>query len=58
MDDLEDRLRRKGALKAKCQIYTHNEESLAFFRRRGWDIEEGLWPVGKVLGGPHDDSPC
>ncbi len=58
MDELEDRLRRKGALKAKCQIYTHNEESLDFFRRRGWDIEEGLWPVGKWLAGPVDDSPC
>ena len=25
MDELEERLRRKGALKAKCQIYTHND---------------------------------
>jgi ribosomal protein S18 acetylase RimI-like enzyme len=58
MDELEERLWRKGALKAKCQIYTNNEASLAFFRRRGWDIEEGLWPVGKVLAGPVDDSPC
>jgi ribosomal protein S18 acetylase RimI-like enzyme len=58
MDELEERLRRKGALKAKCQIFTYNEASLAFFRQRGWDIEEGLWPVGKWLGGPVDDSPC
>jgi ribosomal protein S18 acetylase RimI-like enzyme len=58
MDELEERLRRKGALKAKCQIYTHNDASLAFFRRRGWELEEGLWPVGKWLGGPVDDSPC
>lgn len=57
MDELEERFRRKGALKAKCQIYTHNESSLAFFRRRGWDIEEGLWPVGKWLEGPVDGSP-
>jgi ribosomal protein S18 acetylase RimI-like enzyme len=58
MDELEERLRRKGALKAKCQIFTHNEASLAFFRKRGWELEEGLWPVGKWLGGPVDDSPC
>ncbi len=58
MDELEERLRRKGALKAKCQIYTHNDGSLAFFRQRGWEIEDGLWPVGKLLGGPADDSPC
>jgi ribosomal protein S18 acetylase RimI-like enzyme len=58
MDELEGRLRGKGALKAKCQIYTHNEASLAFFRRRGWDIEEGLWPVGKWLAGPLEESPC
>jgi ribosomal protein S18 acetylase RimI-like enzyme len=58
MDELEERLRRKGALKAKCQIYTHNDASLAFFRQRGWDLEEELWPVGKWLGGPVDDSPC
>jgi ribosomal protein S18 acetylase RimI-like enzyme len=58
MDELEERFRRKGALKAKCQIYTHNGDSLAFFMRRGWEIEEGLWPVGKWLGGPIDESPC
>ena len=58
MDELEERLRRKGALKAKCQIYTHNDGSLAFFRQRGWEVEEGLWPVGKWLGGPVDESPC
>jgi ribosomal protein S18 acetylase RimI-like enzyme len=58
MDELEDRFRAKGALKVKCQIHTHNDASLAFFRQRGWEIEEGLWPVGKVLGGPVDDSPC
>lgn len=58
MDELEDRFRAKGALKAKCQIHDYNETSLAFFRRRGWEIEEGLRPVGKVLAGPVDDSPC
>ena len=58
MDELEERFRHRGALKAKCQIYTHNDASLAFFRQRGWDIEEGLWPVGKLLVGPVDDSPC
>jgi ribosomal protein S18 acetylase RimI-like enzyme len=58
MDELEERFQRKGALKAKCQIYTHNAASLAFFRHRGWDIEQGLWPVGKLLGGAVDDSPC
>jgi ribosomal protein S18 acetylase RimI-like enzyme len=58
MDELEQRFRRKGALKAKCQIHTHNEGSLAFFRQRGWEIEPGLWPVGKLLAGPVDDSPC
>ncbi|HJW75524.1 MAG TPA: GNAT family N-acetyltransferase [Thermoleophilia bacterium] len=58
MDELEDRFRAKGALKAKCQIHTHNSASLAFFRQRGWEIEEGLWPVGKVLAGRVDGSPC
>lgn len=58
MDELEDRFRAKGALKAKCQVFVHNDDSLAFFRQRGWDIEDGLWPVGKWLGGPVDDSPC
>jgi ribosomal protein S18 acetylase RimI-like enzyme len=57
MDELEERFRSKGALKAKCQVYTHNEASLAFFRKRGWELEEGLWPVGKWLGGPVDESP-
>jgi len=51
MDELESRLRDKGAIKAKCQIYTDNEHSLAFFRRRGYEIEENLHAVGKWLTG-------
>lgn len=58
MDELEARFRRKGALKAKCQIHTYNDGSLAFVRQCGWEIEDRLWPVGKWLGGPVDDSPC
>jgi len=47
--ELEERMRRKGALKAKCQIFTSNEASLAFFRRSGYEVEVGLCPVGKEL---------
>ena len=47
--ELEERMRRKGALKVKCQIYTDNEASLAFFGRLGYEVEAGLYPVGKEL---------
>jgi ribosomal protein S18 acetylase RimI-like enzyme len=49
LDELETRLRAKGALKVKCQIFADNAASLAFFRRRGYEIEPGLYPVGKLL---------
>ncbi len=57
--ELEERMRRKGALKVKCQIYTDNEVSLAFFGRHGYEVEAGLYPVGKELvpgGAPPDGA--
>jgi len=49
MDELEARLRAKGALKAKCQIMVGNDVSLAFFRQRGYEIEDFTVPAGKWL---------
>ena len=49
MDELEERFRRLGALKAKTQILTDNESSRAFFSRRGYVREDFCEPWGKVL---------
>jgi ribosomal protein S18 acetylase RimI-like enzyme len=49
MDDLEERLRAKGALKAKLQILAENEASRAFFRSRGYLLEVDCEPWGKEL---------
>ena len=39
MDELEERFRARGALKAKLQILVGNDASLAFFRQRGYEVE-------------------
>jgi len=59
MDELEERFRAKGALKAKLQIVTGNDASLAFFAARGYRLESDCQPWGKELqpGGAPDDAP-
>jgi ribosomal protein S18 acetylase RimI-like enzyme len=49
MDELEERFRRLGALKAKTQILMDNEASRAFFSRRGYLREDFCEPWGKEL---------
>jgi ribosomal protein S18 acetylase RimI-like enzyme len=49
MDELEERFRRLGALKAKTQILMDNEASRAFFSRRGYLREDHCEPWGKGL---------
>ncbi|HEY5387375.1 MAG TPA: GNAT family N-acetyltransferase [Thermoleophilia bacterium] len=49
MDELEERFRRLGALKAKTQILEGNDASRAFFSRRGYLREDGCEPWGKEL---------
>jgi ribosomal protein S18 acetylase RimI-like enzyme len=49
MDELERRFRAKGALKIKCQAYADNDAGRGFFLARGWQVEEGLVPLGKEL---------
>ncbi|HUK77055.1 MAG TPA: GNAT family N-acetyltransferase [Thermoleophilia bacterium] len=57
MDELEARFRARGALKAKLQIVTGNDVSLAFFAARGYSLESVCQPWGKELvpGGAPDD---
>ena len=50
MDELEVRLRARGALKVKCQALARNAAGIAFLRGRGYLIEEGLLPLGKEFG--------
>jgi ribosomal protein S18 acetylase RimI-like enzyme len=49
MDELEERFRRLGALKAKLQILVENEGSKAFFTQRGYLLETDCEPWGKEL---------
>jgi len=49
MDELEERFRRLGALKAKTQILLDNEASRAFFSRRCYLREDDCEPWGKEL---------
>ena len=49
MDELEERFRALGALKAKLQILIENETSKAFFVRRGYLLETDCEPWGKEL---------
>jgi ribosomal protein S18 acetylase RimI-like enzyme len=49
MDELEGRLRARGALKAKLQILVDNDDSRAFFRARGYVLEDDCEPWGKEL---------
>jgi len=49
MDELEQRFRELGAMKAKLQILTENEASRAFFARRGYLYETDCEPWGREL---------
>ncbi len=49
MDELEERFRARGALKAKLQILVGNEASRAFFAARGYLLESDCEPWGKEL---------
>ena len=49
MDELEERLRKRGAMKVKLQILTGNDASRAFFERRGYLYEIDCEPWGKEL---------
>lgn len=57
MDELEERFRAKGALKAKLQIVVGNDASMAFFAARGYRLETDCTPWGRELveGGAPDD---
>ena len=49
LEAVEDRMRARGALKVKCQVFTDNAAALAFFRARGYEVEAGLHSVCKEL---------
>ena len=49
MDELEERFRRLGALKAKTQILLDNEASRAFFAQRGYLRQDYCEPWGKEI---------
>jgi len=49
MDELEERFRALGAVKAKLQIMADNEVSKAFFAHRGYLYETDCEPWGKEL---------
>ena len=57
MDELEERFRAKGALKAKLQIMVGNDTSTAFFAARGYRLETACtsWGAELVEGGAPDD---
>lgn len=49
MNELEERLIRKGALKVNAQIYQSNKDSLAFFKAMSYEVHSNLIMVGKNL---------
>jgi len=49
MDELEERFRARGALKAKLQVLVDNDVSRAFFAARGYLFEVDCEPWGKEL---------
>jgi len=53
MDELEERFRALGAVKAKLQILVDNDVSKAYFAHRGYLLETDCEPWGKelVVGG-------
>ena len=60
MDELEERFRARGALKAKLQILVGNEASRDFFVARGYLRETDCEPWGKELvpGGAPPSCGC
>lgn len=60
VDEVERRLRERGAPKVKLQIMRGNEASRAFFAARGYEPEDFCEPWGKELvpgGAPGSESP-
>ena len=57
MNELEERFRAKGALKAKLQIMAGNDASTAFFAARGYRLDTVCtsWGAELVEGGAPDD---
>ena len=57
MNELEERFRAKGALKAKLQIMAGNDASTAFFAARGYQLETACasWGAELIEGGAPDD---
>jgi ribosomal protein S18 acetylase RimI-like enzyme len=49
VDELENRLSRKGAKKVNAQIYRSNTRSVDFFRSVGYEIHSDLVMIGKQL---------
>jgi ribosomal protein S18 acetylase RimI-like enzyme len=49
LDELEERFRARGALKAKLQVLVGNQASRAFFAARGYLRETDCEPWGKEL---------
>jgi ribosomal protein S18 acetylase RimI-like enzyme len=49
MDEIEERFRALGAVKAKLQILVDNDVSRAFFAHRGYLLESDCEPWGKEL---------
>ena len=48
-DELEMRLLAKGARKVNAQVYEWNENSLRFFKSRGYEVHSDLLMIGKML---------
>lgn len=52
MDELEARFAALGAWKVKGEVYSDNTASLAFFRDRGYKVEDTIARIGKELAPP------
>jgi ribosomal protein S18 acetylase RimI-like enzyme len=48
--ELETRLAKKGARKVNAQIYRWNQKSIDFFKAIGYEVNEDLIMIGKLLG--------
>ncbi len=50
MDEVEKRLKRKGCLRCYLLVTTENENAMQFYRARGWQRMENIYPYAKDLG--------
>jgi ribosomal protein S18 acetylase RimI-like enzyme len=48
--ELEKQLVKKGAKKVNAQIYRSNKKSIDFFKAAGYEVQEDLVMIGKMLG--------